>query len=46
MSGGRGLTAFSMKKRWNSHTDGVPHVHLAKVDEDGHQSDGVGRKML
>jgi hypothetical protein len=23
-----------------------PHVHLTEVDEDGHQSDGVGRKML
>jgi hypothetical protein len=23
-----------------------PHIHLAEVDEDGHQSDGVGRKML
>jgi hypothetical protein len=23
-----------------------PHVHLAEVDEDGHQSDRVGRKML
>jgi hypothetical protein len=23
-----------------------PHIHLTKVDEDGHQSNGVGRKML
>jgi hypothetical protein len=23
-----------------------PHVHLVEVDEDGHQSDGVGREML
>jgi hypothetical protein len=23
-----------------------PHVHLAEVDEDGHQSDGVGREVL
>jgi hypothetical protein len=23
-----------------------PHVHLAEVNENGHQSDGVGRKML
>jgi hypothetical protein len=23
-----------------------PHVHLTEVDEDGHQSDGVGREML
>jgi hypothetical protein len=29
-----------------SHRWPHPHVHLAKVDEDGHQSDGVGREML
>jgi hypothetical protein len=23
-----------------------PYVHLTKVDENGHQSDGVGREML
>jgi hypothetical protein len=23
-----------------------PHVHLAEVDEGGHQSNGVGREML
>jgi hypothetical protein len=23
-----------------------PHIQLTEVDEDGHQSDGLGRKML
>jgi hypothetical protein len=36
-----------MKKRRNSHTDGRnPHEHLTEVDEDGHQHDGVGRKVM
>jgi hypothetical protein len=29
-----------------SHRWQYPHVHLAEVDEDDHQGDGVGRKML
>jgi hypothetical protein len=33
--------ALEQPHRWQ-----YPHVHLAEVDEDDHQGDEVGRKML